>query len=135
MDRVALGIGARRDESRFLLKDRDVGAVLDAVAQPTRRDRVDPAEDAFTDVGPAGSAHRAVHAEPRAVAGLVGQVCGVDEHLGGYAADIQAGAAVGARVHTAIDDRDLLVREAVIGQRVSAAGTDDDEVVHLFSIR
>ena len=54
----------------------------------------------------------------------VGDVGGVDEHLGGDAADVQAGAAEGA----ALDDRHLLVLEVRRDEGVAGAGPDDREV-------
>ncbi|SIK86837.1 Uncharacterised protein [Mycobacteroides abscessus subsp. abscessus] len=132
--RVAVGIGPRLDEPRFLLKDSDIRAILHAIAQSGRRDGIDPAEDPIPDIAPPGAVNRAVHAQPCALTCLIGQVRRIDEHLGRDATDVQTGTAVRASVHAPIDDRYLLVGEPIVGQGVCAAGTDDDEVVHLLSI-
>ena len=99
--------GARAGEPGVTEERGGVGAV-DAVVLPAARDRVDPAEDAVADVLPAHPVQGGVDAEPPAGGDGVGDVGGVDEHLGGDAADVEAGAAEGA----ALDQGDLLVLEA-----------------------
>ena len=105
-----------RNDGRVLA----MGPVVLAAA----RDGVDPAEDAVADVLPAHPVQGGVDAEAGAGGDGVGDVGGVDEHLGGDAADVQAGAAEGA----ALDDRDLLVLEVRRDEGVAGAGPDDREV-------
>ncbi len=61
------------------------------------RDRIYAAlEDAVDDVGPADLVDRGVDAVPGALADGLGDLGGVDEHLGGNAPDVEAGATEGA---------------------------------------
>ena len=108
--------GAAEEDGRVLA----MGPVVLAAA----RDGVDPAEDAVADVLPAHAVRVASMPKPGAGGDGVGDVGGVDEHLGGDAADVQAGAAEGA----ALDDRDLLVLEVRRDEGVAGAGPDDREV-------
>jgi hypothetical protein len=115
--------GVYVDEPRVSLEEGDV-AVRQPPLAPAGRDRVDAAEDAVADLGPAGSMEGGVHAQPRPVPGRLGEVGGVDEHLGGDAADVEAGAAEGAL----LEEGDAPVGEALVHDRVPRAGADDREV-------
>ena len=65
-----------------------------------------------------------MNAETVTVGGDVGDLCGVDEHLRRDAPDIEAGAAVDAL----LEDGNLLLGEAVVGNRVTASAPDDGEI-------
>ena len=111
------------DEAGVLAEQADVPA-LRAVALPGRRDRVDPAEDAVTDLTPPDPVEGEVDPERRRVLGRAGQVGRVDVHLGGDAADVEAGAAE----RPALDQRDAPVVEPLIGDRVGRSAADDAQV-------
>ena len=105
--------------------DRRVRCLVLAVALPAGGDRVDPGEHPVADVGPADLVDARVHAVDARPADRLGDVGGVDVHLGRDAADVQAGPAE----HPVLDDRHVHVREPFVRDRVAGAGADDDEVV------
>ena len=95
------------------LVERDVAAPLGAVVPPGRGDRVDPAEHAVADVGPAHLVDGRVDPQVPGPAHGAGEVGGVHEHLGGDAADVEAGAAERRRAR----------REPRPGARTARRGT------------
>ena len=92
---------------------------------PGGGDRVDPAEHAVADVGPAHLVDGGVDAEMAGARHGPRDVGGVHEHLGRDAAHVQAGAAEGA----VLDQRHVEVVEAGVEEGVARAGADDDQVV------
>ncbi len=112
------------DEAGVLAEQVDVGA-LGAVALAVGGDRVDPTEDAVTDVRPAHAVEGEVHPQRGGVLRGAGQIGRVDVHLGGDAADVEAGAA--ERV-PALDQGDAPVVEALIGDGVGRTTADQAEV-------
>ena len=81
--------------------DGDVGAAVHPVLAAAGGDRVDPAEDPVPDVGPAHLVDARVDPVAPGVPDVLGDVGGVDVHLGRDAADVQAGAAE----DTVLDER------------------------------
>ena len=115
--------GLRADEAGLAGEDRDVRRAL-PVGETARWDRVDAAEDAIDDVGPADLVDRRVDAVRRRMGDVLGDVGGVDEHLGRDAAAVEAGAAE----DVLFDDRDPLGVVVVGEDAVPRPGTDDDDV-------
>ena len=112
-------------EPGVALVERDVAAPVGAVVPPGRGDRVDPAEHAVADVGPAHLVDGRVDPQMAGPAHGAGEVGGVHEHLGGDAADVEAGAAE----RPVLDERHVEVLEPRVEERVARAGADDDQVV------
>ena len=96
----------------------------DAVLAAAGGDRVDAAERTIADIAPSHVIEGGVDAEAGALADVLHDVGGVDQHLGRDAPDVQARAAEGA----ALDDRHVPVVEAVIENAVARAGSDDAEI-------
>ena len=71
-----------------------------------------------------------VDAQVLDLAGLLRDSRRVDVHLGGDAANVQAGAAE----DTAIDEGDLLVVPFGADEGVAGSGADDDEVVLCYAV-
>ena len=112
-------------EPGVALVERDVAAPVGAVVPPGRGDRVDPAEHAVADVGPAHLVDGRVDPQMAGPAHGAGEVGGVHEHLGGDAADVEAG----ATERPVLDERHVEVLEPRVEERVARAGADDDQVV------
>ena len=113
------------DEPCAPVEHRDV-RVLAPVLLAAGRDLVDPPrEDPVAHLAPA---HLRVagegRAEPVEVLRRGDDVGGVGVHLGGDAADVEAGAAEGAP----LEDRDVLVGQLGGDERVARARADDDQV-------
>src|SRR5690606_7933801 len=107
----------------------DVRVLLGPVAAAALGDGVDPAEDAVPDVRPPDLLQLQVDPQPGAGGGSAGDVGGVHEHLRRYAADVQAGAAVGVgRADPLVNDCHAPVGEPVVEDRVPGTGADDDQV-------
>ena len=104
----------------------DDGDVVLAVAVRLARggDGVDAAEHPVDDVGPADAGDLRVDAEALEATGLEGEVGGVDQHLGGDASPVHAGAAE----QVAFDDADRPVVELGRQDRVAGARADDQQV-------
>ena len=97
---------------------------VDAVVPAPCGDRVDPAEDPVPDVWPAHPVQRGVDAVSARVGDGVGDLGGVDVHLGGDAPDVQAGTPEGP----GLDDRDALAAEVGGDQGVTRAGANDCQI-------
>jgi hypothetical protein len=128
VDMQRLGTGEGR-----VAEERCRVRAVDAEVPATVGDRVDPAEDAVTDVRPADGIQRGIQAVLARVRHGIGNVGGIDVHLGGDATDVDAGAPEGPR----LDDRDAVVVEVRSDQGVARAGADDCqvEVSHAMRLR
>ena len=111
------------DEMSVLLVNGHVGETL-AVFLTARRNRVYAVEHAVTDGRPVGSLEARVNAVAPAVLSQFGQLGGVDQHLGRYAANVEAGSAEQAT----FDDGDIPIVVFRVDNRVSRSGTDDDQI-------
>src|SRR5690606_17950600 len=116
---------ALADEPRVTVVDGDVRAVLAAVALTARSDGIDAAEDPVDDVVPPHPVDRRVDAVLRSGADRVGDLRGVDVHLRGDAAHVEAGAPEGAF----FEEGDALPVVPLVEDRVPRSCADDREVV------
>src|ERR1700689_631511 len=119
-------VGLNSPEPGVLVVHVDVGrrAPMVLTAEP---DWIDPAEDARHDVVPAHPVDVCIDAVARGAPYRVGNLGGIDEHLGRDASDIQAGATERAL----LADRRSLSRVAMVENRVARTSSDDREVVGL----
>jgi hypothetical protein len=117
---------ALADEVRRVLVDVHVGQAV-AVLAATFRDGVDAVEHAMDDGRPVGAEELGANAEALVVLRVLREVGGVDEHLRGNAATVQAGAAEQATLHHG-DAPAVHLRP---DDRVAGPGADDDQVVVL----
>ena len=126
-DDVIAGLdGLRANEASVLIIDGDIwGLVTAAVVLAALGDLVNAVvEDALHDGAPLHVVDLGINAEALAFAGGEGDIGGVDVHLGGDAADVQAGA-----TETALfDDGNLLIVKVAVSNGVAGTGADDDEV-------
>ena len=133
-DDVIAGLdGLRADEASVLVVDGDIrGLVAATVVLAALGDLVDAVvEDALHNGVPLHVVDLGVNAEALAFAGGEGDIGCVDVHLGGDAADIQAGATEAAL----FNDGNLLIVKIAVGNGVAGTGANDDEVVVFLSGR
>jgi hypothetical protein len=117
-------IGLDRPETGVLVVDVDVGGGPPVVFA-TDRDRVDAPEHARDDVVPTHPIDAGVDAVAGGGADCLGDLGGVDEHLGGDAPDVEAGSAE----CSLFADRDAFARIAIVENAVARTGSDDCDVV------
>ena len=116
--------GHRAGEPGLLVVDGDVVGLV-AVGLAVVGDGVDAAEDPVPDRRPVGADLTDVDTEASGLPRLLHPVGGQDEHLGGDAPDVEAGAAEPAL----LDQADVEVVEARGDHGVARPRADDDEVV------
>ena len=117
--------GARADEAGVPVVDGDVLAAVAPEVLAALGDRVDAVvEHAGLHRRPVDAVDVGVDVEAGGLADLLDGVGGVDEHLGRDAPDVEAGAPEAPL----LADRDRLVGEVVVDQRVAGAGADQDDV-------
>ncbi len=116
-------------EAGVRVVDIDVG-LGPPVVLAADRDRVDAAEDPRDDVVPSDPVDVGVDAVTRCVADGFGDFGRVDEHLGGNASDVEAG----ATERSLLADRHPLLGVAVVENAVAGTGSDDRQVVAFHPI-
>ncbi len=119
------------DEAGVVLEDGDVAEAL-AVVFAALGDGIDPAEHPIPDGRPIGAVALGVHTQLGPLPfGEFSDLGRVHEHLRGDASDVETGPSEEAALH----DGDVQVVVFGPDDRVSRAGTDDDEVEGLHSGR
>ena len=126
-DRVTADLQrALADEVGVAFVDRHVRQAQ-SILQTAFGDRVDPAKHPLHDGGPVRRLEPGGHSVLRrvVVGSRLGHICGIDQHLRGDAAAIQAR----PTERPAFDDRDFPAVHLVVDHRVTGARSDDDQVV------
>ena len=118
------------DETRVLVVEVDVGQTGTPFAAAFNNRVNAGGEDTVANLRPVHGIYVCIDAQVLDLAGLLRDGRRVDVHLGGDAANVQAGAAE----DTAVDEGDLLVVPFGADEGVAGSGADDDEVVLCYAV-